>query len=364
MTPPDPACGPYADWEATLAAIASDTGPTLLFGETDTGKTTFTRLLVNCIVQSGERAAVIDADLGQSEIGPPACVGLAFAEAPTPSLSELLPHALAFVGSTSPPGHFLELATAVRRLTDLAGTQKLIVDTGGYLRGAGARHLLQHLFELVSPTHVVVLQRGDEAEGLLRPLRSREMCTFHTLPVPAAIARKPQAFRAQRRMMRFAAYFSSASPQTFSLDAVALTGTWFGNGRPLAAHLLRFVNQTLGSAFKVYHAEVSDRHLGLMVNRPIPHESQALGIVQAELKMHAISTVVAPQLKHLLVGLESASGKLLGLGLLVAIDFRRRTLGIHTPARAPGAVRLIRPGVLRVMPDGQELGPLRPGALD
>src|SRR5689334_12910861 len=100
----------YADWESTLAAIVEMGGSTLIMGGIDAGKTTFTRLLVNRLVERGRRIGVIDADLGQSEIGPPACVGLALVDAPIAALSDAVPHALAFVGATSPLGHLLEHA--------------------------------------------------------------------------------------------------------------------------------------------------------------------------------------------------------------------------------------------------------------
>ena len=64
---------------------SSPSPPRLAFsalGGMDVGKTTFTRRLVNRLTTQGQRAAIVDGDLGQSEIGPPACVGMAFADAP------------------------------------------------------------------------------------------------------------------------------------------------------------------------------------------------------------------------------------------------------------------------------------------
>jgi polynucleotide 5'-hydroxyl-kinase GRC3/NOL9 len=353
---------PYAVWEETLAAIAaSPEGVTLLLGGTDVGKTTFARLLVNRMTEAGRRVALLDADLGQSEIGPPACAGLAFAHAPVPALSDLPPHALAFVGSTSPPGHLLELAVAMRRLADLAAPHPLVVDTGGYLHGASARRLHQTTFDLLMPAHVVGLQRGEELNALLAPMRLREGCRLHTPPVPEVISRKPSAFRAQRRAMRFAAYFQHAQLHSYGFEEVTLLGPWMGTGAPVAAHLLKFLNQTLGPRVRVYYAELLDRHLGLMVSAPIRTDHPGLGMAMETLKAREVSVTVAPRLKHLLLGLEGANGKLLGLGLLEALDFRRRTLGILTPIRAPSAARVLRFGSLRVTPEGAEAGALKAG---
>lgn len=366
---------PYAEWEATLADIAAEGGTTLLLGGTDVGKTTLTRLLVNRVTQAGQRAALLDADLGQSEIGPPACLGLAFADKPVHALSDLPPHALAFVGSVSPPGHLLEYVAGVRRLADLAAAELgkastpsgsrplLLVDTSGYLHGAAAQRLDRTLFDLLAPAHVVALQRQDELEPILHSLRRREGCRIYTPPIPAVIRKKPASFRAHRRAMRFAAYFEGAALHTYSFDEVALVGTWMGSGTPLAAHLLKFLNQTFGPRLRVYYAETAGRHMGMMVSQPIAAGSPGMGLAQEQLKAQAVSVTVAPRLRHLLLGLEGANGKLLGLGLLEALDFRRRTLGVLTPVRAPTAARVLHFGSLRLTPEGAEIGALRPGEL-
>ena len=354
---------PYPDWEETLTKIAETGGTTMVLGGMDVGKTTFVRLLVNRVAESGKRVALIDADLGQSEVGPPACVGLAFTDVPVDALSDLTPHTLAFIGSTSPPSYLLEHAVAVRRLADLAVPHFLIVDTSGYLHGSGARRPNQTEFDLLSPKHVVALQRNGECEPILLPMRLREGCQVHTPPVPAVIQRKPPNFRTQRRAMRFAAYFHNSTLHTYSFDDVVLLGTWMGTGTPVAAHLHKFINQTLGPQTRVFYAEQSGKHLGLMVNQPLPNDHPGISTVLEEMRANEISATVAPRLKHLLLGLEGTNGKLLGLGLMVALDFRRRTMGVLTPVRTPAAARIIRLGSLRVTPEGHELGSLRPGEL-
>jgi polynucleotide 5'-hydroxyl-kinase GRC3/NOL9 len=351
---------PYAEWEEPLSILAHGPGTTLLLGGTDVGKTTFVRLLVNRLVENKQRIAVIDADVGQSEIGPPACVGLAFAASPILALSDLSPHSLGFVGNTTPHGHALEYLTAVQRLAALADAEgNLIVDTPGYIHGAGGRRLHQATFDMLSPRHVVALQRGEELQHIIAPFRRRSECRVHTPAIPAVIGKKPPAYRAQRRVMRFASYFDHAKSHTYSFDDVAFVGTWMGGGTPLPAHVLEFVRQTLGKYARVYYGELSDRHLGLMTDRPLPPHLTALGVIQRELKTQALSVTVAPRLKHLLIGLESANGRMLGLGVLEALDFRRRTLGIVSPVRAPAAACILRFGLLRVQPDGTEVGTLK-----
>lgn len=353
----------YADWEPTVDAVLSAGGSVLIIGGMDVGKTTLTRLLVNRAVAAGKRVALLDTDPGQSEVGPPACIGLAFVDSPVGSLADLAPQALAFVGNTSPASHLLEHAAGTARLAALAVDRMLIVDTCGYIQGGGARRMHQIEFDLLEPAHVIALQRHGELEPILTPLRHRTGCRVHTPPVPAAVTRKSPALRAQRRAMRFASYFETTTLHTFSFDDVALVGTWLGGSDPLPPHILKFLNQALGFHSRIYHAEMCDRALGLMVSKPLPAETAGLAMVQEQLRPQSLAVTVAPNLRHLLLGLESGNGKLLGLGLLEALDFRRRTLGVRTPVRTPRAAHILRFGTLRLTPDGKELGSLRPGDL-
>lgn len=358
-----PEVDPFAEWEPTLDAVLTEGGTVQMIGGMDVGKTTFTRLLINRAVAAGKRIALLDTDPGQSEVGPPGCIGLAFVDAPVGSLSDLAPQALAFVGNTSPVAHLLEHAAGTARLAGLAGDRILIVDTCGYIQGGGARRLHQIEFDLLQPAHVIALQRSGELEPILAPLRHRAGCRVHTPPIPPMVTRKSPGLRSQRRAMRFASYFETTTLHTFSFDEVALVGTWLAGSAPLPPHLLKFLNQALGFHARVYHAEMCDRVLGLMVSEPLPEETPGLAMVQEQLKPQSFAVTVAPRMRHLLLGLESGNGKLLGLGLLEALDFRRRTLGVRTPVRTPQAAHILRFGTLRLTPDGKELGSLRPSEL-
>jgi polynucleotide 5'-hydroxyl-kinase GRC3/NOL9 len=306
---------------------------------------------------------VLDTDVGQSEIGPPGCVGLAFADSPVVALSDLAPVALGFVGSITPHGHLLQHTVAVRRLADLTDGRLLIIDTSGYVEPVGARALNQAEFDLVNPKHIVALQRAGELEGVLATIRRRTDCMVHTPPVPDFIAHKPTAFRRQRRALRFAAYFTDARIHRYALDEVAVAGTWLGSGKTVAPHLLKFLNQAVPPDVRVYHAEMMEKQLGMMVSADVAHDSPYLAMIHEQLKPSHIAITVAPRLRHLMVGLESGTGRLLGIGLLEELDFRRRDVGILTPSRAPAAASILRFGSLRLRPDGTEIGVLQPSDL-
>ena len=72
----------------------------LILGTSDTGKTSLTAQLAGALAARGERVAVVDADVGQSEIGPPTTVGLGRVTGPLGRLADAEVLALEFVGDT------------------------------------------------------------------------------------------------------------------------------------------------------------------------------------------------------------------------------------------------------------------------
>jgi polynucleotide 5'-hydroxyl-kinase GRC3/NOL9 len=350
----------YAEWDEVRQKIAPSNGTVLLLGGVDTGKTTLLRLLTQDCLAQGQEVAILDADPGQSEIAPPACVGLASPQQGFTTLSEIPPTTLAFVGRTTPQGSLLEYVTAVVRLAQRAQERRIIVDTSGYLHGTGARQLYHTLFDLLKPAHVIALQRKAELTGIIAPLKFREDCTLHTPAIPACIQKKPSTFRAVRRAMRYAGYFQEAALHTLSFDEVALAGIWLARGTPVPPHVLKYLNQAVGG--RVYHAEVWGNDLGMMLSHPLREDSPAHSQILQHLKVQSLTQTLAPSLKYLLVGLEDGRGEFLGMGILEALDFRRRTLGIRAPIRRIAAVRTVRFGMNRVQADGVERGALPPSA--
>jgi polynucleotide 5'-hydroxyl-kinase GRC3/NOL9 len=74
----------------------------MVMGKVDSGKTTYCTYLINRLLDAKQRVAILDGDLGQSDIGPPCTVAYAFATKPLTELYELKADNALFVGVTSP----------------------------------------------------------------------------------------------------------------------------------------------------------------------------------------------------------------------------------------------------------------------
>lgn len=337
----------------------------LVLGAPDCGKSTFVREAVSVLTQAGRSVAVVDCDLGQSEIGPPGTLGAARAEAGTTfrSLRDLPAATGYFIGAVSSNRHTLDVcvgAVQTARAIKKSRPDLVLVDTDGYVQGREARQFKQRLCDLLLPQVVVGLCRGEELAPLLAAFRNRDFPDIWRVPTAEAVQRKTPAARATRRTARFLAALDGAEPLVFSWDSVGLLGTALGTGEPLAFHLLQFLSRWLGRP--ALHAERSGGSLSVVVSGET-WDTSGLAAVESYFGVRTVSVTAAQKFAGLLVGLVSGGGQLLGIGRIDRIDFGRRTLTVLAPCRKPAAVAQIWFGSLRLRADGRENGEVRPGEI-
>jgi polynucleotide 5'-hydroxyl-kinase GRC3/NOL9 len=199
-------------------------GMIMLLGAPDTGKSTLAGYLCERSSAAGRRIACLDGDPGQTSLGPPATMTLVM------GLGSELPAVgrrwRRFVGSVSPRGHMLPMLVGAAALAEAArkdGADVLIYDTSGLVDPAqGGTALKLAKIDLLRPGTVIAIQREDELEPLLEPLRRcRWLCLHELRPSPAVEPRDP-AVRRALRAGRFAAYFRGSRPVVMRWDRVAV----------------------------------------------------------------------------------------------------------------------------------------------
>jgi polynucleotide 5'-hydroxyl-kinase GRC3/NOL9 len=349
-------------WKPHFDDLLSSPGTTVVVGGADTGKTSFCTLLANRAVGAGIPTAVVDGDMGQSEIGPPTTVGLGLVENQVRALNDLEPELLCFIGSTSPVGHMVPSITGVKRLADQAGAcgrKLVIVDTTGLVRGAIARKLKVHKIELLRARHIAALQKAGEAEHFLRFFDTWEDCTIHRLPVAPGVRAKTQMLRTQRRSVRFREYFLQGQVHRLSLEKVATAGTSLRTGNLLEPKYLKFAESVLKAP--VVHGESADSGVYLVAQGEI--NRRGIEELQEQFRTKSILVVQAGRFVNLVVGLLDSHLDVLSLGIVQGIDFRAQTISIYTPLKSVLPVRSMRFGVLKLRPEGVEMGRIRPGEI-
>jgi len=199
-------------------------GKIMLLGAPDTGKSTLARYLYTRLVARGQRVACLDGDPGQASLGPPATMTLVMGtgtDYPPPGRRWRR-----FVGAVSPRGHMLPMLVGAAALVEVAQDAEadaIIYDTSGLVDPAqGGSALKLAKIDLLRPGTVMAIQREDELEPLLEPLRRFRGLRLHELrPSPAVEPRDP-AVRRAHRADRFAAHFAGARPVQLRWDRLAV----------------------------------------------------------------------------------------------------------------------------------------------
>jgi polynucleotide 5'-hydroxyl-kinase GRC3/NOL9 len=215
------------DWEELLKRIKTNgiLNIVMVIGATDTGKSTLCQFLYRNLGTPSELAALIDADLGQSVIGPPTTVGLSISKV---SSRMLHPAGMRFVGSTSPRAHMLQTIVAVKKLVEKAIAMKarnIVIDTSGFIEGAIGREFKFQKIDLVGPTHVVALEKEKEFSLLLRNISYRKGTTICRIKVSKELVKcKSYERRKLYRRERFKSYFENSELRFLSLREIGLHG--------------------------------------------------------------------------------------------------------------------------------------------
>lgn len=183
----------------------------MLLGALDTGKTTMARRITEHALEQGRVVGMVDADVDNSTIGPPTCVGLRVLR----DLAELdritAADALHFVGTLSPSRLVLQQVIATASMVERAkeaGADLVIIDTTATVSGVAGETLKYHKMELCRPERVVALQRGSEMEPIVGMLNRFFSIEIEVLPAePEVTVRSPDE-RAARRAEGLSAAFA------------------------------------------------------------------------------------------------------------------------------------------------------------
>ena len=217
---------PLEGSNAILDSVAGEKGIILFLGATDTGKSTLAKYLISRLCQIGVETALVDADIGQSSLGPPTTIGLSVFDAP-PDWDSVSPREIFFVGSTSPEGFFSLHVRGTKKMADRAlsyGAQAILVDTTGFVFGESGRDLKQRKIDLLLPQFIVAIESSEELEPILSPYRDRSSPKIFRLR-PSACA-KPRTWEERKlyRTKKFREYFASSETRSFIINGVRIEG--------------------------------------------------------------------------------------------------------------------------------------------
>lgn len=344
-------------WEKLASRIVKPQQVVLVMGSTDVGKTTFCRFLADSATRQGLKTAFVDADVGQSQIGPPTTIGMkSLAPESSPVQFNGIADQLYFVGDLSPRGHYLEVLTGIRLMVDRARETEadfIIIDTTGYIRDAPAVTLKQHKIELIRPNHVVCIGRSGELGQITACYNQQDWLSIHYLLPHRNVRSKSSKARSRYRKAQFDAYFGAAcgspelavesgetgesselvlqesgnSIQHLPFEQIRGRRTPFFIGRIANEKELEILSRLAET--QVYHAEWGHRTLCLVASEPL--SKTVITHIKNYLSLTHVTTEVHTYFERRLIGLIDTAGNTYAIGIIEAVDFQKREFSIRFP---------------------------------
>lgn len=302
-----------------------------VLGDVDTGKTTFINWLANQGVKQNKVIGIIDADVGQSDIGPPTTIGLGIVREEVEELAFVEPIALYFVGDISPAGHLLEMVVGTKNLLNKAfdiKIDKVIIDTTGLVDGRVGQALKFAKIKNIGPSHIIAIQRENELEHLLKPIEILSDYVVHRIPVSSQVRLVSKEERATLRDKKFRLYFTNCFKFELLFSSITTTNTPFLSGERLSLGRLGKYEKEIGEI--ILYGEITNE--GLYIVTPD----------RISLRRKDIISVIPEDFKDLLVGLIDEKDNLLGLGIIDEINFKKEIINIKTPITSKERIKLIK----------------------
>nr|XP_029118985.1 LOW QUALITY PROTEIN: polynucleotide 5'-hydroxyl-kinase NOL9-like [Elaeis guineensis] len=173
----------WAEAAEDIARASSPPPVALVCGPKNSGKSTFSRHLLNILLQRYERVGYLDTDVGQPEFSPPGCLSLHLIDEINPDLKNPCirpPERCFFFGDISSkrdPDAYLKCIFSLYDYfikehyepNELGSPGKsmlpLIINTPGWVKGTGF-DLLVEMLRYISPTQVVQIRISVESKNL------------------------------------------------------------------------------------------------------------------------------------------------------------------------------------------------------
>ena len=269
-----------------IARELSRVSSVMLIGAMDTGKTTMAWRIIKSALDEGRTVGYVDADIGNSTVGPPTCAALRVIKNSADLDRIDQPDALHFVGSITPERLVLQQVIATASLVEQArrSCDTVVIDTTGIISGVVGETLKYHKMELCRPEAVVALQRGGELEPVVGMLRRFFGAEVTIAPVEPELQPSSPDDRVSKRSLRFQAAFAPplerwrVKPTVFAptlpsgLDPTRLDGIVVG------------IHDSEGRCQGLGRLEVDEGTLRVLTNRGEGMQGLRLGSVRLDLE--------------------------------------------------------------------------------
>jgi len=311
-----------------LSNIQAKPATILVLGTIDSGKTSFCTFLINKLTEAKQKIAILDGDLGQSDIGPPCTVAYTIVSKPLTDLFNLEAKNAFFVGVTSPSSAVEKAVEGLASLKKEALTHNpdwIIVNTDGWVGEEAAVRYKTQLVEKLCPDIVFCIQQADELTPLVNALEKFRRVHVES---PQAVRQRSREKRKNLRELGYVKYLKDAKIQSIPLSWVKIE-----EDMPVCLS----DNISLRQARKIYDLlgmkslHVSERpdKICLVVGRERWINPEGIKRVE-EFAGKKVEIVWKGEEEGLLTALYNSERRFLGIGVLREVHYKRKTVKIYT----------------------------------
>jgi len=344
------------NWRKTAEEIVSEASSkrqllTTVMGEVDSGKTSFCTYLANMALKEKLKVAVIDGDLGQSDIGPPSTIGYSILKGHVKDLFDVNAEGAYFIGLTSPETATKEVIKGLLKLKEkvvMEEAELIIVNTDGWIEGEDAASYKLRLVDALKPNAVVGIQQNDELLHILSAIGGAKV---YLVDSPTAIKKRGREKRKVLRELSYKKYLRGGKVQSFLINWINLEGTLLGRGIQPSREKMRQIENLLG--VKPWYCEETQKTLLIVLGKGKWVTKENIRKFEENIKKR-IKILQEGEEAGLLVSLKDVNGKFLGIGVLQGIDYKRRAIKIFTPVKK--GIHTVRIGQVKLDKEGKEIG--------
>ncbi len=231
----------------------------MLIGGTDAGKSTLSTYLANLALMRGLSTYLVDADIGQGDIAPPACMGSCMVDDYVFDLRDLKGSRYYFIGRLSPMGIEDYVIQGIKHLTSDVRGDICIVNTDGYIDGHGSVYKVR-MVEEIKPDMVIVL--GNFTQDISRVCKN-------VLYLPAAReVYKSKSDRIARRLEQYKRFISNSNIITFRVNSkrYEFMGKSVGIGSTISKEVLTLDASSMQGMFVALNIDDTTVGFGLILS--------------------------------------------------------------------------------------------------
>ncbi len=294
------------EWE-DIAEVANDYEKIMILGGVDTGKTTLATYLANKL----ESTYILDADVGQKEVGIPASLSLAKKEDNIIFLHELKPLLSYFIGDISPEGKIFECVFGAWKLAEKS-KGRTIINTTGLIDKEGIK-LKKFKILALKPDLIICIERKNELEYIQKFFGEKIKIIRIKVPNKAK-----EVTREQRKFLRcrsYANYFSNA--EILTVDGIS---------EKIVSDFI-FIGKKVDVSTGVYAELLGD--LGIIVTNNFVNRddiAKKLGVAKIRIVSHEI-------FKDIIIAFLDEEGYAIDFGILKELNFKKDEAKILTPLK-------------------------------